>query len=159
MTRRASFSSANSLSVRSSAAFVGSGIYSALNVGPYLLLGFVPSRHLPHLHVEFEGAWTSQTWESTRTQAIPLVGSLCWVHGNVRFCSGLATTILLSNRSSNNDDLHVTLGANFRIGTELFVRGPFSLRADVFGRLAFAYSNAPTPFAAGMAVMAAQSFD
>lgn len=37
-------------------AFVGSGIYSKLNGGPYILFGFIPSRRLPELAVEFEGS-------------------------------------------------------------------------------------------------------
>jgi len=127
------------------------------------MLGFVPSRRLPDLHVEFEGSWTSQssrssmTSESIRLHSVPLVGSFCWVRGIVRFCGGLASTIFSSNQSSNNDPLHLMFGANFRVGTELFTRGPFAIRADVFGRFAFAqrkFGNAtmalddPTPFAA-----------
>jgi hypothetical protein len=153
--------------------FVASGIYSELDVGPYAILGFVPSRRLPDLHVEFEGSWTSQsspfsiTSESIRLHSIPLAGSFCWVRGIVRFCGGLATTILLSNQSSDNDPLHVMFGPNFRVGTELFTRGPFAIRADVFGRLAFAQRkfgattmtlDDPTRFAAGLAVTGAWAF-
>jgi hypothetical protein len=138
-----------------------------------MMLGFVPSRRLPDLHVEIEGSWTSQssppspTSESIRLQSIPLVGSFCWVRGIVRFCGGLATTLLYSNQSPHNDELHLMFGGNFRVGTELFVHGPFSIRADVFGRIAFAerrFGNpvafdGATPFAAGLAVMGVWSFD
>jgi hypothetical protein len=154
-------------------AVVSSGISSELGFGPYMMLGFVPSRRLSQLHIEFEGSWTSQsspsstTSESIRLHSIPLVGSFCWVRGIVRFCGGLATTIFFSNQSSINNELHVMFGGNFRVGTELFVRGPFSIRADVFGRIAFAqrwFANGvafdgATPFAAGLAVLGAWSFD
>ena len=155
-------------------AFVSSGIYSAFNVGPQVMLGFIPSRHLPDLHIEFEGAWTSQsspssmTSESIRLHSVPLVGSFCWVRGIVRFCAGLSSTIFLLNQSSDNAPLHIMFGANFRVGTELFTRGPSFIRADVFGRIAFAertFGKAmvalddATPFAAGLAVMAGRSFD
>jgi hypothetical protein len=154
--------------------FVGSGIYSELDFGPYLLLGFVPSPRLSHLQLEFEGAWTSQTSlsamtsESIHAHSIPLVLSLCLVRGIVRFCGGLATTIFSSNQSSPNDELRLLFGGNFRVGTELFVRGPISIRADVFARFAFAERrfgmatmtvDDPTPFAAGLAVMGARLFD
>jgi hypothetical protein len=148
-------------------AFVGSGIYSKLGFGPYLLFGYVPSRRLPYLHVEIEGAWTTQTFESIRTHSFPLVGSLCWVRGTIRFCGGLATTIFFSNQSpALNDELHLMFDANLRVGTELLTRGPFSIRADVFVRLAFAQRtfgkakiDDPTPFGAELAVMGAWSFD
>ncbi len=117
-------------------AVVGSGIVSKLGAGPLILLGFVPSQRLPQLHVEFEGSWTSQMVESTRWHAIPLVGSLCWVRDNVRFCGGVATTIVFSNQLPNHESR--VFGANFRVGTELFNRGPFLIRADVFGRVALA---------------------
>ena len=64
--------------------------------------------------------------------------------------------------------LGLTLSGNIRVGTELFSRGPFSLRADVFGRLSFASRelwkalgvvDEPTPFAGGVAVMGVRSFD
>jgi len=155
-------------------ALVSSGIHSELGFGPYLLLGFVPWRGLSHVHVEFEGTWTSQsspsftTSESMRLHSIPLVGSLCLVRGIVRFCGGLATTIFFSNESAANDELHLVLGGNFRVGTEFHIHGPFSIRADVFGSVAFAQRrfgkatmalDEPTPFAAGLAVTAAWSFD
>ena len=155
-------------------AFVGSGIYSKLGFGPHLLLGFVPSLRLSFLHVELEGAWTSQTSpssmtsESSRMQSIPFVGSLCLARGIVRFCGGLATTILFTNQSSDNDELQLMLGGNFRVGTQLFTHGTFSIRADLFGRFAFAQRafgkttmtfEAPTPFTAGVAVMGMWSFD
>ena len=148
--------------------FVGSGIFSKLGAGPYFLLGMVPSPRLSQLNVEFEGAWTSQTSESLRMHSVPLVGSLCWVRGIVRFCGGFATTISFSNQSPPNDPLQLMFGGNFRVGTELFNHGPLSIRADVFGRFAFAERRfgaatvtleQPTPFAAGLAVMGAWSFD
>ncbi|MBK9266463.1 MAG: hypothetical protein IPM54_42580 [Polyangiaceae bacterium] len=149
-------------------AFVGSGIHSGLGGGPYLLLSYAPWRQWSHVHVEFEGSWTSQTLESIRTHAIPLVGSLCLVRGVVRFCGGLATTAFYSNQSPNHDDLHLMFGGNFRVGTQLFVRGPFSIRADVLARIAFAdkrFGKAtmaiddPRTFAAGLAVMGAWSVE
>ncbi|MBK9266966.1 MAG: hypothetical protein IPM54_45225 [Polyangiaceae bacterium] len=143
-------------------ALIGSGIHSGLGGGPYMLLSYAPWRQWSHVHVEFEGSWTSQTSESIRTHAIPLVGSLCLVRGVVRFCGGLATTVFYSKQSPIHDELHLMVGGNVRIGTELFVRGPFAIRADVFGRLAFArFGNAtmaiddPNRFAAGLAVMGA----
>jgi hypothetical protein len=148
--------------------FVGSGTSSKLNGGPIVLLGFVPSSRLSQLHIEIDGAWTSQTFTSTRIHSVPLVGSLCWVHGIVRFCGGFATTILFSNQSSPNDPLKLMFGGNFRIGTELFNRGPFSIRADVFGRLAFAERafgpatitfGETTQLTAGLALLGAWSFD
>lgn len=147
-------------------AFVGSGIFEKLGGGPQMLLGFVPSRHLPQLHIEFEASWTSQSIESVRVQAIPLVGSICWVRGVIRLCGGFATSILFSNQFPNHESR--LLGPNFRVGTELFTHGPFSIRADVFGRIAFskrtsgmapmtlAYSS---PVAGGLAVIAGRSFD
>lgn len=74
----------------------------------------------------------------------------------------MATTILLSNETTNHDSLHLMFGPNIRIGTELFNHGPFSIRADVFGRVAIAertFSAMDTaldrvlPFSAGIAVM------
>ncbi len=115
-------------------AVVGSGIVSKLGAGPLILLGFVPSQRLPQLHVEFEGSWTSQMVESTRLHSIPLVTSLCWVPGIVRFCGGLSTTILFSNQLPNHESR--VFGPNFRVGTELCNHRRFSLRADVFGRIA-----------------------
>lgn len=130
------------------------------------MLGFVPWRRVLQWQIEFEGAWLSQTLETNRVHSVPLVGSLCWVYRNVRFCGGLATTVFVSNQTSENA-LRLQWGGSFRVGTELFVRGPFSLRADVFGRIAFSnlFGNttmaldAPTPLAAGLAVMAAWSSD
>ncbi|MBK9262126.1 MAG: hypothetical protein IPM54_20270 [Polyangiaceae bacterium] len=145
-------------------AFVGSGIHSGLGGGPYVLLSYAPWRHWSHVRIEFEGSWTSQTSESIRTHAIPLVGSLCLVRGAVRFCGGLATTALYSKQLPIHDELHLMIGGNVRIGTELFVRGPFAVRVDVFGRLAFVERrfggatlalDVPTPFAAGLAVLGA----
>jgi hypothetical protein len=103
-----------------------------------------------------------------RAHSFPLVGSLCLVRGIVRFCGGLATTIFFSNQSLPNDELHLMFGGNFRVGTELLTHGPLSIRADVFARFAFAerrFGKAtmtiddPTPIAAGLAVIAAWSFD
>ena len=148
--------------------FVGSGIFSKLGGGPYLLVGYAPLRRLSQLHVELEGAWTSQTSQSIREHSIPLVGSLCWVQGIVRFCGGFSTTVFFSNQSPENNDLRVMLGGNFRVGTELFSQGPFSIRADVFGRFAFVQRrfgkatvalDEPTPFAAGVAVLGGWGFD
>lgn len=133
-----------------------------------VLLGYVPSARLSQLHIELEGAWTSQTTTSTRIHSVPLVGSLCWVNGIIRFCGGFATTILFSNQSSPNDPFKLMFGGNFRIGTELFNRGPFSIRADVFGRLTFAERSfgpatltfgETTQFIAGLALLGAWSFD
>jgi hypothetical protein len=54
------------------------------------------------------------------------------------------------------------LGPNFRIGTQLFTHGPFTIRADVFGRAAVGQQLfGPTtttlgeaaPFIAGVTVM------
>ncbi len=149
-------------------AFVGSGIHSRLGFGPHLLLGFIPSSRLPALHVEFEAAWTSQASESIRMHSIPLVGSLCLVQGILRFCGGLATVMVYSNPTVANETLNILFSGNFRVGTEFPVRGPFSIRADVFGRLAFAQRrfgktpvalDEPTPFAAGLAVMGAWAFN
>ncbi|HRI65258.1 MAG TPA: hypothetical protein PK156_13510 [Polyangium sp.] len=148
--------------------FVGSGIFSKLGGGPYILLGYAPSRRLSQLHVEFEGSWTSQTSQSIREHSIPLVGSLCWVQGIVRFCGGFSTSVFFSNQPPENDELRLMLGGNFRVGTELLSHGPFSIRADVFGRLAFAQRrfgkatvalDEPTPFAAGVAVIGVWAFD
>lgn len=144
---------------------MGSGVVSEIGAGPLMLLGFVPSNHLP-LHVELEGSWTSQLTESMRLHSIPIVTSLCWVRGVVRFCGGLATTLLFANQLPNHEIRMV--GANFRVGTELFNRGPFSIRADVFGRIAFAQQTLDTiidrgdkasPFRGGVAVMGLWGFD
>jgi len=155
-------------------AFVGSGIYSKLGFGPYWLFGFVPSRRLSHLHFEFEGAWTSQTSpasttsESIRMHSIPLVGSLCLERSVIRFCGGLATMIFYSNHLPTNEELLLMFGGNLRVGTELLARGPLSVRADVFGRVAFAQRafgkstlalDDPAPFAAGAVVMGTWSID
>lgn len=150
--------------------FVATGIYSELNGGPMLLLGVLPWRRFPHWNVEFEGSWTSQSSPSSamRMHSVPVVGSLCWVEGNIRFCGGLATTISFSNQSPPNDEWHLMFGGNIRVGTELFRHGPFSIRADVFGRfawtergfgLAVGALDTPAPFAAGVAVMGVASFD
>ena len=149
-------------------AFVGSGFVSKLGAGPHMLLGFVPSYHLPQLHVEFEGTWTSQMVEWARWHAIPLVTSLCWVRGIVRFCGSLATTFSYSNQSSNDDVLHMIFGGNFRVGTELFRKGSLSIRTDVFLRAAFvqrrfgkatAAIDETSPWAGGLAVMGLWAFD
>ena len=72
------------------------------------------------------------------------------------------------NQSFTHGELHLTLGGNFRVGTELFSRGPLSIRADVFGRVTIAprplskplsVSDEPTPFAGGVAVMGLWSFE
>jgi hypothetical protein len=90
------------------------------------------------------------------------------LNGIVRFCGGFATTILFSNQSSPNDPLKLMFGGNIRVGTELFNRGPFSIRADVFGRLTFAERSfgpatiafgETTQFTAGLALLGAWSFD
>lgn len=147
-------------------AFVGSGIFEKLGGGPQLLLGFVPSRHLQSLHIELESSWTSQSIESGHWQSIPFVGSVCWVRSELRFCGGFTMTTLYSNQFPNQE--FRLLGPNFRIGTQLFNRGPFSVRADVFGRFAFSQRTlgmAPmpladaSPFAGGLAVVAGRSFD
>jgi len=133
-----------------------------------MLLGFVPSRHSSALSIEFEGAWTAHTLQSKRVHSIPLVGSLCWVRGIVRFCGGLASTLSISNQSSENDALHWVIGGNFRVGTELFNHGPFSIRADVFLRSAFiqrrfgkttAAVEEASPLAGGLAIMGLWAFD
>lgn len=147
---------------------VAAGIYSKLSFGSNLMLGFVPSRHLPDMHIEFEGGWTSQSSQSIRLQSIPLVQSLCLVRGNVRFCGGMATTFLYSNQTAYNDDLRLMFGGNFRVGTELLVRGPLSIRVDVFGRFVLSerrFGQAmmaledPAPITAGLAIMGAWSFE
>jgi hypothetical protein len=149
-------------------AFVGSGIFAKLGGGPQMLLGFVPSRHWSQLHLEFEGSWTSQSLTSSRAQSIPIVGSICWVRGDVRFCGGMATTFLFSNETTKPDFLHLIFSPNFRLGTELFNRGPFSLRADVFARFAFEQQSfgrttqridEGAPFAAGMSVLGLWAVD
>lgn len=147
-------------------AFVGSGMYSELGGGPLMLLGFVPFGHVPQLHLEFEGGWTSQWIDSIRMQAIPLVGSGCWVRGAVRFCFGFATTNVFSNQLSNHE---VRLfGPNVRLGTELFHGRYYSIRADVFGRVVLAQHtfgsasgtlNGAPPLSGGVAVIASRSFD
>lgn len=120
--------------------FVGTGIYSGLSAGPYLLLGFGISDSWPNLRVEFEGSWTKQEMpgEMVQAQSIPLVGSLCLVRGIVRFCGGLATTVFSLNQSSRNNELQFQFAPNFRVGTEWYARGAFSLRGDVFMRFAIA---------------------
>lgn len=149
-------------------AFVGSGIFEKLNAGPRMLLGFVPFRRFTQIHLEWETSWTAQTFQSVRVQAVPLVGSACWVRGIVRFCGGVATTILVSNEISKYDSLHVMFGPNVLMGTEFFNHGPFSIRADVFGRVAIAertFGLATTarqeavPFNAGVALMAFAASD
>lgn len=149
-------------------AFAGSGIFSKMAAGPNLLLGFVPSRRLSPMHIEVDATWTAQTSQSIRVHSIPMAASLCWVQGILRFCGGVSTTIFLTNRSRTNDELLMMLGGNLRLGTELFRHGSFSIRADVFGRLIFAPQqfgkalgviDEPTPFAAGVAVMAMRAFD
>lgn len=148
--------------------FVASGVFTKLGAGPNLLFGFVPWRQMPSMHLELETSWTSQTVQSMRVHAIPFVGSLCWVRGIVRFCGGLSTTIFLTNQSAANDALHILLGGNIRVGTELFSYGAFSIRADVFGRMnpasrelgkALGVVDKPTPFAGGGAILGLWSFD
>jgi hypothetical protein len=154
-------------------AFVGPGIFSKLAAGPYLLMGFAPSPRLPW-QVEFEGGWISQSSDSTtttpslRAHAFPLVGSLCLVRGIVRFCGGLATVIVYSNQSPANEALDLLSGGNFRVGTDLYVDGALSIRADVFGRFAFAHRrfgdtamviDGPSALAAGVTVTAGWSLD
>lgn len=137
-------------------AFVGSGIFSKLNAGPLLMLGFVPLRRLPELHLELESAWTSQTIESINVHSIPLVSSACWVRGVMRFCGGLATTFL----SSNQLPIHEMrlFSHNVRIGTKLFRHRALSIRADVFMRFTLTNHrlgeskmpfNTPSPIAGG----------
>jgi hypothetical protein len=149
-------------------AFVGSGIFEKLNAGPRMLLGFVPFRRFPQIHLEWETSWSAQTLQSVRVQAIPVIGSACGVRARVRFCGGIATTILLSNEISKYDSLHLMFGPNVLIGTEFFNHGPFSIRADVFGRIAIAertFGSATTalqeavPFTAGFAFMAFGAID
>lgn len=133
-----------------------------------MLLGFVPSRHSSALSIEFEGAWTAHTLQSKRLHSIPLVGSLCWVRGIVRFCGGFASILSISNQSSENDALHFMFGGNVRVGTELFNSGPFSIRADVFLRTGFierkfgktaAALDEPSPLTGGLAIMGLWAFD
>lgn len=151
-------------------AFVGTGIFSELNGGPIALLDVALSPRLPYLHVEFESSWTSQSSPSSamRLHSIPLVSSLCWLRGNVRFCGGLATTIFYANQSPAHDELRLMLGPNFRMGTELFVHDRFSIHADIFGRYALAQRrfgtatvapDEPTPFAGGLAVLGVWGVD
>lgn len=141
--------------------------FSKLITGLSLLFGFVPSSRLSPMHIEFKSSWTSQTLQSIRALH-PIDASFCWVQRIVRFCGGLSTTILFSNPSRTNDELHFQLGGNLRIGTELFHHGPFSIRADIFGRAVLArrplgktlgVTDEPTPFAGGVAVMGVRSFD
>lgn len=141
-------------------AFVGSGIFSELGAGPVGLVGFVPFRHLPQAQLELESSWTTQFIDSVRVQAIPVIGSACWVRGIVRFCGGFAATILFSNQLPNQES-HL-FGPNIHFGTELFHRGSLSIRADVFGRVAayrksFGAKNEildrVLPFMAGVAMM------
>lgn len=141
-------------------AFVGSGIFSELRSGPQVLFGLAPLSRLPQVQLELESSWTSQSIDSVRVQAIPVIGSACWVRGIVRFCGGLALTILSSNQFPNQESR--MLGPNVRMGAELFERGQLSIRADVFGRVAarqnsIGVKNEPLdrvlPFTAGMAVM------
>lgn len=40
--------------------FVSSGIFSELRAGPVVLLGLVPFRRLPQVHLEWETSWTTQ---------------------------------------------------------------------------------------------------
>lgn len=129
--------------------------FSKLITGLSLLFGFVPSSRLSPMHIEFKSSWTSQSSQSIRAHSIPIDASFCWVQRIVRFCSGLSTTILFSNQSLANDALLLQLGGNLHVGTELFHHGPFSIRADIFGRIVFA----PRPFAAGIPVTGLRSFD
>ncbi len=115
-------------------AFVGSGIVAKISPGALVLLDIVPSSRLSPLHIEFEVLYTSQRVESVQLRSLPLVTSLCWVLGRVRFCGGLATTILSSSKLPNSEVR--IFGPNLRVGTELFNGGPFSIRADIFGRFA-----------------------
>ncbi|HRI66736.1 MAG TPA: hypothetical protein PK156_20965 [Polyangium sp.] len=147
-------------------AFVGSGIVAKISPGALVLLDIVPSSRLSRLHIEFEGAWTSQKAESIRLHSLPLVASTCWVPSIVRFCGGIATTIVLSNQLPNHE-LRI-FGGNFRVGTELFNPGPFSIRADVFARIVFAQQsfgpapdgfNKSSPFAGGVSLIALWAVD
>ncbi len=147
-------------------AVVGSGIVSKLSAGPLVLVDVIPASRLSSLHIEIEFAYTSQAVDSTRWHSIPLVGSLCWAPGIVRFCGGFATTILFSNQSSNSE-LRM-FGPNLRVGTELFNHGPISLRADVFGRIALIQQtfgqtirglDEASPFMGGVSVLGAWAAD
>lgn len=120
------------------------------------------------MHIELHAAWTSQTSQSMRVRSIPLDTSLCWVRGIAQFCGGLSTTILFPNQSFTRNEWLMMLGGNLRLGTELFRHGPFSIRADIWGRLNIAPQSisktmgiidGPTPFAGGVAVLGIWAID
>ena len=74
-------------------------------------------------------------------------------------------TLLFSNQLPN-EELHSMLGGNFRVGTEWFRNGPFSIRVDLYARISLqqrsiAWENIdePTPFAGGVAVMGSWAVD
>lgn len=148
--------------------FAGPGIFLQVVGGPVLLLGFIPSHRLSQMHIELAGSWALHTSHTAQVHSIPLDGSLCWVPGVVRFCSGVSTTIFSSNQSAKQDESIFLFGANLRVGTELFHRGPFAIRADIFGRVTFApphfgqalgVIDEPDAIAGGVAVIGMRAFD
>jgi len=140
MPRRRAFMSAG--------VFFGTGITREGAIGPYGMLGFVLTRHVPSLQFEFSGAWSTQTLpQSTRdgdvlhADTVPVAGSLCYSRYVFRICGGLAATFFVVNGTNpvpSNDEFRMTVGANLQLGTEFEVTGPFSIRSDVFARLRFA---------------------
>lgn len=130
------------------------------------MLGFVPLRRLPQLHLELETSWTSQSIEFINVQSIPIIGSACFVRGVVRFCGGIATTFLFSKQLPTQESR--LLGPNVRLGTELFRHHALFIRTDVFMR--FTLTNhrlgeptmlldATPPMTGGASVIVGRSFD
>lgn len=157
--------------------FFGTGITSDVSIGPHVSLGFVPSRHLPRIQIEIDGAWTSQTLrqsnapEPLRVQAVPLLGSLCYSRYIFRICSGMTTTFFQAERTDlapGNDSIRMRLAGHLRIGTEFAIAGPFSLRFDAYAQLRFgertfgrelATLDKLSPFGAGAVAMGVWSFE
>jgi hypothetical protein len=143
-------------------------------VGPYGSLTVVPSVRVPDLRIEVEGAWvpyTSGKSNAPRGEMIPLFLSVCHVPSALRLCGGLVTTFFRASRTDGaraNDETGVATAASMRIGADLAIAGPFSMRVDTFVLMGFwgrTFGHEPTAidarnlFAAGMVAMGVWSFE
>lgn len=157
--------------------FLGAGFTHETIVGPNFLLGFVPSRHAPRIHVEFAGAWTLQTIPklnapgSLDVHVAPIFGSICYSRSVLRMCSGLTTTFFQAKNPDllpGADESRTTLAGHVRMGAEFGIAGPFAIRLDTFAMLRFwqrSYGNelaafdTRSSFGAGAAVMGVWGFE
>ncbi|MBK9265388.1 MAG: hypothetical protein IPM54_37085 [Polyangiaceae bacterium] len=111
-------------------ALLGMGARPAQWLGPLLSLGIVPWLRVPHLRMEIDVAYALPMSDASRSNMIPLFGSLCYVPSALRLCTGVVTTFFLSE--PGNDAMHTTLAASMRLGAEFEIAGPASIRIDGF---------------------------